>query len=330
MIFMLQHLKKSLLQSNFDVLLVGFSFGSVFRVKRLCLVCFEVHLDGIHSVDAVLVPGGLLVEDRAQLLAHSFALFEVLDEISDHEFFVEDKNREVKLAILVDSDVRVDNLGQLVTLLSDLDTFAAECTVHFQHFVFFALVDQLDLSHGLHLQGQLLRALILQLEKFSICGADLYQPLLDVLHAFGVFLDEEARTRQNIPTLLVSVLPLVSLETVVLGFSVLSSQGIGLGSSDVQIKFDRSIATLRIQSLFEAVKSLLEVFLFVLRLFQQKIAKVIVSMVLEILGNIGGCTFERHILQRLELGFLEHGRSDLRAVERMLDPLLQVGIDFFF
>ena len=107
---MLEDRKQRGVQSTLDILFLTFVFGFLFLVEALGGVCFEVDLDRVHAVDALLVPWCLLVEDWPQLTRKPLILLEVLDEVCDHELIVKNEDWEMQLAPLVKRDVLICDL----------------------------------------------------------------------------------------------------------------------------------------------------------------------------------------------------------------------------
>ena len=70
----------------------------------------------------------------------------------------------------------------------------------------------------------------------------------------------------------------------------------------------------------------MKIFLLILARLEQKSAKVLVRVVLEVVLNLDGLAFMRHLHQSLKFWPLEHLGSDLFAVERVIDPLLHVSL----
>jgi len=83
---------------------------------------------------------------------------------------------------------------------------------------------------------------------------------------------------------------------------------------------------LLIKRLFEAVEGLLEVFLLILTRLQEELAEVLVRVRLEVVLDFDGLAFVRHLDESLVFGALEHLRSQLLAIEWVVDPLLHVGL----
>jgi len=75
--------------------------GLVLVVEWLRGVSFEVHLDIVHPVLALFVPGSLLCEHGRQLLLEGAVFGPVLNEVRHHVLLVEDQNREVENALRV-------------------------------------------------------------------------------------------------------------------------------------------------------------------------------------------------------------------------------------
>jgi hypothetical protein len=64
---MLKYLQKRLFEIALYVLFGGLA-SLILLVEGLCAISFKVDFDGVHSIHAFLVPGGLLIEKRPKLL----------------------------------------------------------------------------------------------------------------------------------------------------------------------------------------------------------------------------------------------------------------------
>lgn len=106
----------------------------------------------------------------------------------------------------------------------------------------------------------------------------------------------------------------------------MAAEDVQFGAAQVQLKLIVNVASLLIKRLIETVQRLLEVFLLVRAILEQKLAKVSVRVILEIVLDFERLTLERHGLQGLKLGPIEHLRRQFLAVERVVDPFFHVSL----
>ena len=167
---MLQYWDQRLIKVALDVFLGRFVFWCLFLVKKFCHISFEVHIDSIHSIYALFIPRCLVLEERSKLGRQSVIFGPVLDKVSHHELFVEDKDWEVKLFPIVKSDMLLDNFWELMNLLTQFDTSFSNYTIDGHHAVLLRLVDQLNFLDSFDLFGKLLIALSAHLSQLLAVG----------------------------------------------------------------------------------------------------------------------------------------------------------------
>ena len=192
----------------------------------------------------------------------------VLDKISHHELFVEDKDWEVKLFPIVKSDMLLDNFWELMNFLTQFDTFFSNHTIDGHHAVLLRLVDQLNFLDSFDLFGKLLIALSAHLSQLLAVGT-LKRCISDEFRGFVPLFYEESRLNENNPALFLATLTFISLQAVFLGLTILSSDNVKLSTTKVKLKFILNVTSLLLESLVKAMQGFLEVFLFVLTCLEQ-------------------------------------------------------------
>lgn len=231
----------------------------------------------------------------------------------------------MQLFAIVQFHVLVYNFWQLMDSLSEFDALFTDLPIDGHHTILLCFVDELNFLHSFDLFGELLITLRPHFGQFSAIGA-LKRRISDVLARLIVLLNEEPRFDQYDPALFVARFAPDCLKAVIFRLSALVAKDVQFGSTEIQIKLVADITSLLLKRLLETVESFLKIFLLILARLKQKSAEVLVRVVLEVVLNLDGLAFMRHLHQSLKFWPLEHLGSDLFAVERVIDPLLHVSL----